>query len=59
MKSSIVCLLIILCCYVTFPPMVQGNSVGNGSIISPAAGQLENYGINGMQPLDNSIAAFA
>jgi hypothetical protein len=50
MKSSIVCLLIIICCYAIFSPMVKGASVGNGSIISPAAGQLEDYGINGMQP---------
>ncbi len=41
-------LALILCCSEP-PAFSQSNTVGNGSSIGPSAGELENYGINGLQ----------
>jgi len=40
---------VIAFCYSISSASSQTSSVGNGSSIGPSAGQLENYGINGLQ----------
>ncbi len=49
MNSVFSYFLIIILCYLIVIPMAAASGVGNGSTIGPSAGQLENYGINGMQ----------